>query len=80
METRVTRALNLTLPERDVIERCNQKAIAISATETLLSGGTHLVCLTIEGADEARRLFKREVIPGAVRRAHFQRIDATRLR
>jgi hypothetical protein len=38
------------------------------------------VCLTIEGADEARQLFKHEIIEGRVRRASFQQIDTTRLR
>lgn len=48
--------MNLSLPEQVVIDRCVHEAISISAIETLLSGGTHLVCVTIEGADEARRL------------------------
>ena len=79
-EGRLTRAMNLDLPEQDVIDRCRRKAIAISAIETLLSGGTHLVCVTIEGADEARHLFRQDIIEGRVRRASFQRIDSTRLR
>lgn len=80
MEARLTRAMNLDLPEQNVIDRCRRKGIAISAIETLLSGGTHLVCLTIEGADEARDMFRRETIHGHVSRASFQRIDTTRLR
>ena len=72
--------MNLALPEQEVIDRCLRKAISISAIETLLSGGTHLVCVTIEGADEARHLFKQNLIYGRVRRASFQRIDTTRLR
>lgn len=80
METRPTRAMNLDLPEQEVIDRCRRKAIAISAIETLLSGGTHLVCVTIEGADEARTLFKQKIIHGRVRRASFQRVDTSRLR
>lgn len=80
MEARLTRAMNLKLAEQDVIDRCHSKGIAISAIETLLSGGTHLVCVTIEGADDARILFKQAIIHGHVRRASFQRIDITRLR
>ena len=80
MEARLTRAMNLALAEQDVIDRCQRKGIAISAIETLLSGGTHLVCVTIEGADEARTLFKQAIIHGQVRRASFQHIDTTRFR
>lgn len=80
METKITRAMNLKLPEHEVVDRCHRNAIAISAIETLLSGGTHLVCVTIEGADEARHLFRQNIIQGAVRRASFQRIDTTRFR
>lgn len=80
MNPRITRAMNLKLGEQEVIDRCHRKAIPISSIETLLSGGTHLVCLTIEGADEARQLFKHEIIEGRVRRASFQQIDTTRLR
>ncbi|WP_245654094.1 hypothetical protein [Novosphingobium rosa] len=72
--------MNVNLPEQEVIDGCRRKAIAISAIETLLSGGTHLVCVTIEGADDARHLFRQNMIHGAVRRASFQRIDATRFR
>lgn len=79
-ETRPTRAMNLNLPEREVIDRCRRGAIAISATEDLLSGGTHLVCKTIEGADEARILFRRDVIEGRVRRASLQRFETAYLR
>lgn len=76
---KITRAMNLDLPEQEVIERCRRAAVAISAIETLPSGGTHLVCVTIEGADAARHLFKQSIILGTVRRASFQRIDRTRL-
>lgn len=72
--------MNLDLSEQEVIDRCRREAISISAIETLLSGGTRLVCITIEGADEARHLFKQNIIPGKVRRASFQRMDTTRLR
>lgn len=79
METKVTRAMNLNLTEQEVIDKCRRGAIKVSAIETLPSGGTHLVCLTIEGANEARRLFKQSIIEGPVRRASFQHIDRTRM-
>jgi len=71
----ITRAMNLDLPAQEVINGCARRSIAISAIEILLSGGTHLVCVTIEGADDARRLFKQSIIHGKVRRAPFQQID-----
>ena len=73
-----TRAINLSLPEQEVVDRCARKGIAISAMEPLPAGGTHLVCVTIEGADEARVLFKSAIIAGAVRRFPFQRPDYSR--
>lgn len=77
-EARLTRAMNLTLSEQEVIDGCRRKEIAISAIETLLSGGTHLVCLTIEGADSARHLFRQSIVAGPVRRASFQRVEMIR--
>lgn len=74
-ENRPTRAMNLALTEVEVSDRCGKAAIRISAMEELLSGGTHLVCVTIEGADEARHLFRQNVIAGPVRRASFQRFE-----
>ena len=80
MESRVTRAMNLKLPEQEVIDKCRHQAIKISAIETLQSGGTHLVCLTIEGADDARHLFKQHIIHGPVRRVPFQFGDSSRFK
>lgn len=73
-----TRAINLVLPELEVGEFCRQKSISVSAIESLPSGGTHLVCLTIEGADEARRLLSKHVIEGPVRRFAFYRTPSSK--
>ncbi|BEV01054.1 hypothetical protein [Novosphingobium olei] len=75
-----TRAINLALPEQDIIDQCKRKDIRISAIEPLRSGGTHLVCLTIEGADAARVVFKKAIIEGAVKRFAFLRHDEVRYR
>ena len=45
--------------------------VKISAIEVLPSGGTHLVCLTGEGADEMRLRLKANIIPGKVKRFAF---------
>jgi hypothetical protein len=67
----MTRAMNIKLPEPDVRAICASQSIRISAIETLPSGGTHLVCTTIEDADEARRKFKKNLIEGRVKRFAF---------
>ena len=67
----MSRAMNISLPEPEVRAACDNAAIAISAIEVLPSGGTHLVCKTIEGADDARKKFKKNLIEGRVKRFAF---------
>ena len=67
----MSRAMNINLPEPEVRAACDNAAIAISAIEVLPSGGTHLVCKTIEGADDARKKFKKNLIEGRVKRFAF---------
>ncbi len=63
--------MNLTLAEADVVTKCRDAGVDISAIETLPSGGTHLVCTTSEGAVEARQKFGKHIIEGRVRRFPF---------
>ncbi len=76
----ITRAMNLALSEDEVLTQCKKKAFRISSIEPLMSGGTHLVCITIEDADDARRFFAKALIEGPVRRFAFQRNDQSRYR
>ncbi|MCJ2181040.1 hypothetical protein [Novosphingobium album (ex Hu et al. 2023)] len=69
----MSRAMNLALTEEDVIAACAKSAVSVSCTETLLSGGTHLVCTTGEGAEEMRSKLKKHIIEGDVRRQAFYR-------
>jgi hypothetical protein len=69
----MSRAMNLTLSEAVVRERCQQSGVSISAIEQLPSGGTHLVCVTGEGAEEMRLKLKAHIIEGTVRRFPFYR-------
>jgi hypothetical protein len=69
----MSRAMNLRLSEADVRSHCIAAGISISAIEPLPAGGTHLVCVTGEGADEIRLRFRDHVIPGVVRRLPFYR-------
>lgn len=70
----MSRAMNLTLTEAEVRERCTEYGVSISAIEPLLSGGTHLVCTTGEGAVEMRLKLADHLIVGAVRRIAFYRV------
>lgn len=67
----MSRAINLTLAEPEVIARCKAAGITISAIEQLPSGGTHLVCTTSEGAEEMRRRLRDHIILGKVKRFPF---------
>jgi hypothetical protein len=69
----MSRAVNLALPEENVRAACEAGRISISAIEPLPSGGTHVVCTTGEGADEIRKQFSADIIPGIVRRFPFYR-------
>lgn len=67
----MSRAMNLDLPEAEVVAQCEKLGVSISAIETLPSGGTHLVTTIVEGADLMRHKFKRNVIEGRVKRFPF---------
>lgn len=63
--------MNLDLPEAEVVAVCDKLGVSISAVETLPSGGTHLVCTIMEGADQIRHKLKRNLIEGRVKRFPF---------
>jgi hypothetical protein len=67
----MSRAMNLKLAEAEVLKQCNAAGVAISAIEALPSGGTHLVCTTSGGADDARQKFRKHIIEGRVKRFAF---------
>jgi hypothetical protein len=68
---RMSRAMNVSLAEADVIARCNKAGVAISAIETLPHGGTHLVLVTPDGAETMRGVFAKSLIEGRVKRFAF---------
>lgn len=67
----MSRALNLSMPEADVVAACEKAGVSISAIEPLPQGGTHLVCTISEGSDEMRRKLKGHLIDGPVKRFPF---------
>ncbi|TCM20366.1 hypothetical protein EDF56_10226 [Novosphingobium sp. PhB165] len=69
----MSRAMNLTLDEAEVVALCEKFAVTISVTEPLPTGGTHLVCVREEGAELMRVKFKNHLVAGPVRRFPFYR-------
>ncbi|EJL35269.1 hypothetical protein [Novosphingobium sp. AP12] len=69
----MSRAMNVNLPEAEVVALCEKFAVSISAIEPLPSGGTHLVCTRSEGAEEMRVKMKAHIVEGVVRRFPFYR-------
>jgi hypothetical protein len=73
----MSRSMNLRLSEADVRAHCVAAGISISTIEPLPAGGTHLVCVTGEGADEIRLRFQNHLIPDVVRQFPFYRARAS---
>ncbi|EQB16305.1 hypothetical protein [Novosphingobium lindaniclasticum] len=69
----MSRLLNIDLPPADVERQCAEHHVSISAIEPLPSGGTHLVCVRFEEAEEMRQVFSGKLIAGIVRRYPFYR-------
>jgi hypothetical protein len=54
----MSRAVFLNMTERDIILHCQTENIGISAISKLPTGGTRLVCMSVQGAEEIRRKLK----------------------
>ena len=63
--------MNLKLDEADVLAACEKAGVSVSTSEVLPRGGTHLVCTTGDGAEQMRRVFKKSLIEGYVKRFAF---------
>jgi hypothetical protein len=68
----MSRALNLSMTEAEVIEHCGNKDIGISALEKLPDGGVRLVCMSCLGAEQIRLKLKARIMPDNVRRERFR--------
>ena len=64
----MSRVLLLSIDEGEVVTKCLAAKVRISAIEALPSGGTRLVCMSVDGADRMRRKLKPKLIAGAVSR------------
>lgn len=69
----MSRAFNLSMSEAEVVKHCTSKSIAISVIEALPEGGTRLVTMNGEGAEQIRLKLRRHIIEGNVRREQFVR-------
>lgn len=67
----MSRAMNVQLPEAEVVALCAKAEVEISAIETLASGGTHVVAVTPDGGAVMRRIFAKQLIKGQVKRFAF---------
>ena len=65
----MSRVLLVALDEGDVVARCLAAKVSISAIERLPSGGTRLVCMSIDGAAQMRKKLKSQILRGTVVRA-----------
>ena len=68
----MSRTINVTLGESDVIARCAAQKVGVSAIEGLPTGGVRLVCMSVDGADQMRRKLKTHIIKGEVTRARHR--------
>ena len=67
----MSRTLLLNMEEGQVVARCLQENVGVSAIERLPAGGTRLVCMSSAGAEQLRRLLKSHLIKGdTVRERH----------
>ena len=71
----MSRALNLSMTEAEVIEHCAGKNIGISALEKLPDGGVRLVCMSSFGAAQIRMKLKSRIMPDNVRRERFRPVS-----
>mgnify|MGYP001595220563 CR=1 FL=1 len=73
----MSRAMNLKLTEAAVTAKCLELGVIISAIEPLPGTGTHLVCRTIEGADEIRQRLAKFVMTEKIKRFPFYRVPSS---
>jgi len=68
----MTRTILLALTEAEVIAKCRDERVGISAIERLHSGGIRLVCMSTAGAERIRKLLKSKLIVGEVIRERYR--------
>lgn len=67
----MSRAVFLDMSERSVIAHCEAEKIGISCIGKVLTGGTRLVCMSVDGAAQIRGQLKAKLMKGdAAREQH----------
>jgi hypothetical protein len=68
----MTRVVLLSMSESQVIAKCHDANIGVSAIERLTTGGVRLVCMSVDGAATIRSTLKAHIIKGQVVRERFR--------
>jgi len=68
----MTRSLLVSMKAGDVMSTCLRENVGVSAIEQLTSGGVRLVCMSSDGAERMRVVFKPKLIQGDVVRERFR--------
>ena len=58
----MSRTVCLDLEEGEVIASCLKQKVGVSAIERLPGGGVRLVCMSVEGAEQIRRILKGKLL------------------
>ena len=67
----MSRAVFLDMAEKTIIAHCEAENIGISCIEKVATGGTRLVCMSVDGATQIRRQLKAKLMKGdAAREQH----------
>ena len=68
----MSRVILLSMSEGEVIAKCHDAKIGVSAIERLTSGGVRLVCMSVDGAATIRSKLKTHIIKGEVVRQRLR--------
>ena len=68
----MSRVILLSMKEGDVLAKCLEGKVGVSAIERLASGGVRLVCMSSDGATTMRKKLKAHIIQGDVVRERFR--------
>lgn len=64
----MSRAMNVSLTQHEVVRICADMGISTTSTEALIPSGTRVVCRTSEGSLALWNEMRAHIIHGAVRR------------
>jgi hypothetical protein len=62
----MSRAVYLNMSEKAVVAHCETENIGISSIAKVPTGGTRLVCMSVDGAAQVRRKLKASLMKGVV--------------